>query len=45
VAAVFILFAAFVAWRWLPAHGHDEFESVDDEDEAREISEFEILGA
>ena len=44
IAAAFIFFAAFIAWRWLPAHGHDEFASVGEEDEAREISEFEVLG-
>ena len=38
-------FAAVVAWRFLPAHGEDHFPSVDDEVEAREISEYEILGA
>jgi EmrB/QacA subfamily drug resistance transporter len=44
IAAAFIFFAAFIAWRWLPAHGHDEFASVEAEEEAREISEFEVLG-
>jgi EmrB/QacA subfamily drug resistance transporter len=44
IAAAFIFFAAFIAWRWLPAQGHDEFASVEDEEEAREISEFEVLG-
>jgi EmrB/QacA subfamily drug resistance transporter len=44
IAAAFIFFAAFIAWRWLPAHGHDEFASVEEEEEAREISEFEVLG-
>ena len=45
IAAAFIVFAAFIAWRYLPAHGQDEFVTDDDSDEAREISEFEILGA
>jgi EmrB/QacA subfamily drug resistance transporter len=45
IAAAFIVFAAFIAWRYLPAHGHDEFASMEDEEEAREISEYEILGA
>ncbi len=45
IAALFIVFAAFIAWRFLPAHGHDEFATPEDADEAREISEFEILGA
>jgi MFS family permease len=45
IAAAFIVLAAVVAWRFLPAHGQDHFETKDDEDEAREISEYEILGA
>ena len=45
IAAAFIVFAAVIAWRFLPAHGHDEFATDDDAEEAREISEFEILGA
>lgn len=45
IAAVFIVIAAIVAWRFLPARGHDEFASPEDEEEAREISEYEILGA
>jgi len=45
IAAAFIVFAAFIAWRYLPARGHDEFVTDDDSDEAREISEFEVLGA
>ena len=45
VAAAFIVFAAFIAWRWLPARGHDEFASAEEEAEALEISEYEILGA
>jgi EmrB/QacA subfamily drug resistance transporter len=45
IAAAFIVFAAIIAWRFLPAHGHDEFATPDDEAEAREISEYEILGA
>ena len=28
-----------------PAHGHDEFASAEEEKEAQEISEYEILGA
>ncbi len=45
IAAAFIVLAAIIAWRFLPAHGHDEFATHDDEEEAREISEYEILGA
>jgi hypothetical protein len=45
IAAAIMVFAACVAWRFLPAHGHDEFASADDAVEAREISEYEILGA
>jgi hypothetical protein len=45
IAAAIIVFAAFIAWRFLPAHGHDEFASAEEEKEAREISEYEILGA
>jgi len=45
IAAAFIVLAAIIAWRFLPAHGHDEFATADDEEEAREISEYEILGA
>jgi EmrB/QacA subfamily drug resistance transporter len=45
IAATFIFFAAFIAWRYLPARGHDEFVQPDDTDEAREISEYEVLGA
>jgi MFS family permease len=45
IAAAFIVLAAVVAWRFLPAHGEDHFESTADEEEAREISEYEILGA
>jgi hypothetical protein len=45
IAAAFIVLAAVVAWRFLPAHGEDHFPTVDDEIEAREISEYEILGA
>ena len=44
IAAAIILFAAIIAWRFLPAHGDDEFPSHDDEEEAREISEYEIIG-
>ena len=45
IAAAFIVFAAVIAWRYLPAHGDDEFVTEEDADEAREISEYEILGA
>jgi len=45
IAAIIMVFAAFIAWRWLPAHGVDEFASIDDQEAAREISEYEILGA
>lgn len=45
IAAAFMILAAFVAWRFLPAHGHDQFLTEDDAAEAREISEYEILGA
>ena len=45
IAAAFIVFAAFIAWRWLPAHGQRRVRADDDSDEAREISEFEVLGA
>jgi EmrB/QacA subfamily drug resistance transporter len=45
IAAAFIVLAAVVAWRFLPAHGQDQFETKAEEDEAREISEYEILGA
>jgi EmrB/QacA subfamily drug resistance transporter len=45
IAAAIIVLAAVVAWRFLPAHGQDHFETAADEDEAREISEYEILGA
>ena len=45
IAAAFVVLAAFVAWRFLPARGVDEFASIDEQEEAREISEFEILGA
>ncbi len=44
IAASFVLFAAFIAWRFLPAHAVDEFDSIDAQEEAREISEFEVLG-
>jgi MFS family permease len=44
IAAAIMVFAAFIAWRFLPARGHDEFVSADEEEEAREISEYEILG-
>ena len=35
IAAAIIVFAAFIAWRCLPAHGHDEFASAEDEQEAQ----------
>ncbi len=44
IAAAFIVFGAFVAWRWLPAHGSDDDVAAHPSDEAREISEYEILG-
>jgi EmrB/QacA subfamily drug resistance transporter len=45
IAAAFVLLAAFIAWRFLPAHAVDEFDSIEAQEEAREISEFEVLGA
>jgi EmrB/QacA subfamily drug resistance transporter len=45
IAAGFILFAAFIAWRWLPARGADDDYAAHPTDEALEISEYEILGA
>jgi MFS family permease len=44
IAAAFIVFGAFVAWKWLPAHGADDDVAAHPSDEAREISEYEILG-
>jgi EmrB/QacA subfamily drug resistance transporter len=44
IAAAFIVFAAFIAWRWLPAHAVDAYDNIEEQEEAREISEFEILG-
>jgi MFS family permease len=44
IAAAFIVFAAFIAWRWLPAHAVDAYDTIEEQEEAREISEFEILG-
>ena len=44
IAAAFIVFGAFVAWKWLPAHGSDDDVAAHPSDEAREISEYEILG-
>jgi EmrB/QacA subfamily drug resistance transporter len=44
IAAAVVLCAVFVAWRFLPARGSDEDVAVHPSDEAREISEFEILG-
>jgi hypothetical protein len=45
IAAAFLVFAAFVAWKWLPARGSDDDLAAHPSDEAREISEYEILGA
>jgi MFS family permease len=45
IAAAFIVFAALVAWKWLPARGADDDVAAHPTDEAREISEYEILGA
>jgi MFS family permease len=45
IAAAFIVLAAVIAWRFLPAHGDDHYPTIDDEVEAREISEYEIAGA
>lgn len=45
IAAAFIVFAAFVAWKWLPARGADDDVAAHPTDEAREIGEYEILGA
>ena len=36
IAAAIIVFAAFIAWRFLPAHGHDEFASAEEERSARD---------
>jgi Na+/melibiose symporter-like transporter len=45
IAAAFIVFAAFVAWKWLPARGDDDDVAAHPSDETLEISEYEILGA
>jgi EmrB/QacA subfamily drug resistance transporter len=45
IAAAFLVFAAIVAWKWLPARGSDDDVATHPSDEAREISEYEILGA
>lgn len=45
IAACFILFAALIAWRWLPARGADDDVAAHATDEVREIGEYEILGA
>ena len=46
IAAAFIVLAAVIAWRFLPAHGHDEFAIARRRAKKRdEISEYEILGA
>jgi EmrB/QacA subfamily drug resistance transporter len=44
IAAAFIVFAAFVAWKWLPARGADDDVAAHPSDETLEISEYEILG-
>jgi EmrB/QacA subfamily drug resistance transporter len=44
IAAAFIAFAAFVAWKWLPARGDDDDVAAHPSDEILEISEYEILG-
>jgi EmrB/QacA subfamily drug resistance transporter len=45
IAAAFIVFAALVAWKWLPARGDDDDVAAHPTDEVLEISEYEILGA
>ena len=45
IAAGFILIAAFIAWRWLPARGADDDVAAHPTDEILELSEYEILGA
>jgi EmrB/QacA subfamily drug resistance transporter len=45
VAACILVFAAFVAWRFLPARGSDDDVAAMPSVEARAISEFEILGS
>jgi EmrB/QacA subfamily drug resistance transporter len=45
IAAAFLVFAAFVAWKWLPARGADDDVAAHPTDEELEISEYEILGA
>ena len=44
IAAAFIVFAAFVAWKWLPARGSDDDVAAHPSQETLEISEYEILG-
>src|SRR5262249_37611446 len=44
IAAAFIVFASFVAWKWLPARGADDDVAAHPTDEVLEISEYEILG-
>jgi EmrB/QacA subfamily drug resistance transporter len=44
IAAAFIVLGAFVAWKWLPAHGADDDVAAHPTDETREIAEYEILG-
>jgi Na+/melibiose symporter-like transporter len=44
IAAGFVLFAAIIAWRWLPARGADDDVAAHPDDETRAISEFETLG-
>jgi DHA2 family multidrug resistance protein-like MFS transporter len=45
IAAAIMVFAAFVAWRWLPARGTDDDVAAHPTDEELEIGEYEILGA
>jgi DHA2 family multidrug resistance protein-like MFS transporter len=45
IAACFVLLAAVVAWRFLPARGSGDDVAAHPSPEARAISEFEILGS
>jgi EmrB/QacA subfamily drug resistance transporter len=45
IAAAIVMVAAVIAWRYLPAHAPAEFESVEEQEEAREIEGYEIIGA
>jgi EmrB/QacA subfamily drug resistance transporter len=45
IAAVIVLGAAVIAWRFLPARAAHEFGSIDEQDEARKIEEYESIGA